>query len=78
MANNSDDGYDWQDNSNKCYELAIKALRLKYVAEGKDVPRNEEERRVATLVQGMAQNQERLGPEFEKVLFDNLWELYAR
>lgn len=22
--------------------------------------------------------QERLGPEFERVLYDNLWELYAR
>lgn len=29
--------------------------------------------RVATLVQ-----EDRLGVEFEKVLFDNLWELYAR
>ena len=46
MENDSDDGYDWQDNSNKRYELAIKTLRLRYVAEGKDVPRNEEERQV--------------------------------
>ena len=26
----------------------------------------------------LAEKQERLGPEFEKVLHDNAWELYAR
>lgn len=43
----NDDDYNWADDAYKSWELAIKALRLKHVAEGKDVPRNEEERNVA-------------------------------
>lgn len=33
---------------------------------------------IRRLGRDLAAKQERLGPEFEQVLFDNLWGLYAR
>ena len=41
---------------------------------------DEERERIAwrEAMDEVAANQQRLGKEFEEVLFDNLWELYAR
>ena len=33
---------------------------------------------LATFFVDLMSKQERLGPEFEQILFDNLWDLYAR
>jgi len=30
------------------------------------------------IYQALLDNQQRLGPEFERVLYDNLWDLYDR
>ena len=33
---------------------------------------------LAMLASDLAEQQQQLPPEFEAILFDNLWELYAR
>lgn len=37
------DEYNWSDDSKKCYDLAIKALREKHIRSGRIAPRTEAE-----------------------------------